>query len=186
MGSDFEKGGKKGPHKNRIERDQWVLKMRNQGIKDKGNASYERNRKARQKNECLRQPSAPSRCLVKCSCDTFLRARKRSEISWYSKLTTHVRCREDENCSECVPWVRQSTDKRFISMLRNYFGRVMAQVISRRLHAAEADVRSRVSPCEVVDKTALTQVFLRVFHFPLSIYFHRGSPYSNIILGDKQ
>jgi hypothetical protein len=35
----------------------------------------------------------------------------------------------------------------------------------------------------VVDKVALGQVFLQVLQFPLSISFHRLSPYSYIIWG---
>jgi hypothetical protein len=55
--------------------------------------------------------------------------------------------------------------------------------LSRRPLTAEAGVRARFCPCGSRDRVALTQVFLQVLWFPLSVSFHHDSPYSYIIWG---
>jgi hypothetical protein len=56
----------------------------------------------------------------------------------------------------------------------------MAQAVSRRLFVAEAPVHVRVSVCGICggQSGTGTRFFSEFFGFPLSVLFHRGSPYS--------
>jgi hypothetical protein len=63
-----------------------------------------------------------------------------------------------------------------------WVGRAMAQAVSTGLLLRSAGFASgSILVGFVVDKVTLGQVFLRVFRFPLSISFHRRSPYSYIM-----
>jgi hypothetical protein len=63
----------------------------------------------------------------------------------------------------------------------------MAQAVSRRPLAAEALILIRVCPRGICDGQSgpWDRFFSEFFSFPLSISFHRGSPYSYIIWGIK-
>jgi hypothetical protein len=61
-------------------------------------------------------------------------------------------------------------------------GRVMAQTVSRRPHAAETRVHALISPCGICGGPSGTGTppHPEFFGFPLSVSFHRGLLYSSI------
>jgi hypothetical protein len=83
-------------------------------------------------------------------------------------LVFHKTCFHNVSCSQklrkVVPWLRR--------------------LVSRRHLTTAARVRVwSVWVGFMVDIVALGQILLRAFCFPLSVSFHRGSPYSYIIWG---
>jgi hypothetical protein len=62
-------------------------------------------------------------------------------------------------------------------------GRAMAQAVSRHHLIAETRVRARVNPGRIcgIQSVHWDRVFSEFFRFLLPIYFHRVSPYSDII-----
>jgi hypothetical protein len=79
----------------------------------------------------------------------------------------------------------ENAKETFVMEYEDEMGRVMAQVVIRRLLTAEVQVRCQDSPCGICGGQSVTgtNFFSEYFRFPLSVSFHRCSIFTHISPG---